>query len=108
MFERLQKIGLKVKSIADILSLDKKDYLNRRLQTLVVKQKIATTAKSARQLITHKKILVNGRVVDSPSYIVPVSLENKITSRQKVKKRIPKEVEVEVPEKGEEIKENAK
>jgi len=30
-FEKLKKIGLKVKSIAEVLSLDKRDVLNRRL-----------------------------------------------------------------------------
>ena len=98
LFKRLQKIGLEVNSIADILSLDKKDYLKRRLQTIVVKQKIATTPKSARQLITHKKVLVNGRVVDSPSYVVPVNLENKITLRKTIKKEKPKEKKVEESE----------
>ena len=90
MFERLKKIGLKVESIADILSLDKRDYLNRRLQTIVLNKKLSQTIKGARQLITHKKILVNEKVVDSPSYIVPIDLENKINIKTK-KKRSKKE-----------------
>ena len=65
LFERLKKIGIKVESIADVLGLDKTDYLNRRLQTVVVKKKLVTTVKGARQLITHKKVLVDGKVVDS-------------------------------------------
>src|SRR3990172_4785504 len=40
LYEKLQKIGLKVNSIADILSLDKTDYLNRRLQTVVFNKKL--------------------------------------------------------------------
>lgn len=83
---RLKKIGLDVDSIADVLSLDKKDYLKRRLQTIIINKKLATTTKSARQLITHKKILVKGEVVNSPSYIVPVELEDKISVKQKLKK----------------------
>jgi len=93
LFERLKKLGLKAESISDILSLDKKDYLNRRLQTIVLQKKIATTTKMARQLITHGKILIKGRVVNSPSYIVPIELEEKITLRKKLKKQ--KEVKVE-------------
>jgi small subunit ribosomal protein S4 len=85
LFERLGKIGIKVNSISDILSLDKKDYLDRRLQTIVVQKKIATTQKMARQLITHKKILVNGKVINSPSYIVPVEMEEKIILKKKIK-----------------------
>lgn len=79
LFERLKKIGLKVNSIADALSLNKEDYLKRRLQTVLVTKKIARTPKHARQLITHRKILVDGRVINSPSYIVPVELEDTIS-----------------------------
>ncbi len=86
LFNRLKKIGLNVNSIADVLSLDKRDYLKRRLQTVIVEKKIAPTPRSARQLITHKKILVDGEVVDSPSYIVPVELEEKISLREKKRK----------------------
>ncbi len=78
LFERLKKTGLEVDSIADVLSLDKKDYLNRRLQTFIVEKKIANTPKQARQLIVHKKISVDGRLIDSPSYIVPTLFEEKI------------------------------
>jgi len=83
LFEKLKKIGLNVNSIADILSLDKRDYLNRRLQTVVFKKRLAKSAKQARQMITHKKILVKGRVIDSPSYVVPVDAEDKITVKVK-------------------------
>lgn len=81
LFERLKKLGLEVNSIGDVLSLDKKDYLNRRLQTVVFKKKLANSVKQARQLITHKKVLVNGNAVGSPSYVVPVKLEEKIKLR---------------------------
>ena len=85
LFNRLKKIGLEVNSIADVLSLDKKDYLKRRLQTIIVTKKISSTQKGARQLITHKKILVNGNIIDSPSYVVPIDLENKISLKVKQK-----------------------
>jgi small subunit ribosomal protein S4 len=90
LFNKLKKIGLKVNSIGDVLSLDKEDYLKRRLQTVVVNKKLATKPKSARQLITHKKILVDGNVINSPSYIVSTELENKITLKTKKKKQEPK------------------
>lgn len=82
-FEKLRKIGLNVKSISEVLSLDKKDYLKRRLQTILVAKKLATTPKGARQMITHKKVLINGRVVSSPSYIVPIEMEDKISLKLK-------------------------
>ena len=93
LFDRLRKKGIEVNSIGDVLGLTKKDYLNRRLQTIVVKKGIATTPRGARQMIVHKKILVDGKVVDSPSFIVSVDLENKITSVPK-KMKVKKEEEV--------------
>ena len=105
LFDRLKKIGINVNSIADVLSLDKQNYLKRRLQTVLVAKKMATTPKSARQLITHKKVLIDGRVLNSPSYIVPVKLENKISLKEtKKKKDKPKDV----GEKPVEIKEEEK
>lgn len=95
LFDRLGKSGLQVKSIADVLSLDKKDYLSRRLQTILVAKKLTTTAKSARQLITHKKVLVDGNVINAPSYIVPTNLENKIVLKKKKTKSKKKEVAIE-------------
>lgn len=82
LFDRLKKIGLNVNSISDVLSLDKKYFLGRRLQTILVNKKLATTPKQARQFIVHKKVLVNGNIVNIPSYIVPVELENKITLKK--------------------------
>jgi len=104
LFNRLKKIGLNVNSIEDALALEKRDYLNRRLQTVLVSKKLATTPKSARQLITHKKVLVNDNVVDSPSYIVPVELEDKISLKKKNKKEKIKEEKIQ-EEINEEIKE---
>ena len=92
LFERLQKIGFKVNSLADVLALTKEDYLKRRLQTIVVNKKIASTMKGARQLIVHKKILIDGRAVNSPSFVVPVELEGKIKLKPvKIKKEIKNE-----------------
>lgn len=92
LFERLGRIGIQVESIADVLGLDKTDYLNRRLQTIVFKLGLATTVKTARQMITHKRVLVDGRVVDIPSYIVPTTLEDKITIKKVDKKQKTEEV----------------
>ena len=96
LFNNLRKIGLNINSIADILSLDKEDYLKRRLQTIMVSKKLATTPKSARQLITHKKVLVNGNVINSPSYVVPVKLEDKI-SLKIMKEKVNKGKKTEKP-----------
>jgi small subunit ribosomal protein S4 len=85
-FDRLKKMGLNVNSISDVLSLTKEDYLKRRLQTVLANKKLAPTVKTARQFITHKRVLVDGGIVNSPSYIVPVKLEDKISLKEKRKK----------------------
>jgi len=88
LFDQLNKIGLNVDSIGDILSLEKEDYLKRRLQTVVFNKKLAPTMKTARQMVTHKKVLVDGRAINSPSYIVPVELENKIIIKTMKEKNV--------------------
>ena len=92
-FNSLNKLGLKVNSIPEVLSLDKKNYLNRRLQTILFRKKLAHTIKESRQLIVHKKVLVDGKAVDKPSYIVPVEYENKITLKEKIVKKQKEAVE---------------
>ena len=77
--ERLQKIGFKVDKIADALTLDKEDWLKRRLQTIVFMKKFATTPKQARQFVAHKHVHVGGRIVNIPSY--QVSLEEEPSVR---------------------------
>ena len=52
---------------------------------MLLQKKLASTSKQARQLIVHKKVLVNGRAVNTPSYVVPVELENKISLKEKKK-----------------------
>ncbi len=44
--------------------------LERRLDNLVYRLGLAPTRRGARQLVSHRHILVNGRRVDIPSYLV--------------------------------------
>ena len=86
-FSKLRSIGLSVKTIADVLALNKEDLLKRRLSTIVWKRGLANTAKQSRQLIVHKKVFVNGAAVNIPSYIVPTELESLITLKNKIKNK---------------------
>ena len=79
LFQRLQRRGFEINSIADILGLDRTDYLKRRLQTIVFNKKLAPT----------KKVLVDGKIINIPSYLVPIKLEDKITIKKTIKN--PKE-----------------
>jgi small subunit ribosomal protein S4 len=77
-FDKLNKIGLNVNSIPDVLALSSESLLNRRLQTILVARNLTTTMKAARQLITHKHVEISGEIVNKPSFIVPTSLEKEI------------------------------
>lgn len=81
-FNKLRNIGLKISSIADVLDLKVEDLLERRLSTIVEKKRLANSIKHARQMIVHKKILINEKVVNSPSYIVHVFEENTIRVKE--------------------------
>jgi len=61
--------------IDDVLSLEVRHVLERRLQTLVLRKGLAKTAVQSRQLITHGFISVNGRRVTRPSYLVDLNEE---------------------------------
>lgn len=76
LFKKLQALGLKTESIADVLALSVEDILERRFATLVAKKGFANTARHARQLIVHKKILINGKVVNSPGRLITLKEES--------------------------------
>ncbi len=61
-----------------ILGVTLKNLLDRRLQTMIVKKGFAKTMKQARQMITHRHVLINNKILTSPSYLVAVSEENAI------------------------------
>jgi small subunit ribosomal protein S4 len=87
-FSKLRGMGLSVKTIAEVLALNKEDLLKRRLATVVWKKGLANTARQARQFIVHKKVLIDGRAVNTPSYIVPTDLESNITVKAKPVKEV--------------------
>ncbi len=80
LLDKLIKMGLitKAQDIDDVLALAVKDILNRRLQTIVLKKKLANTINQSRQFIVHGHIAVDKRRVKFPSYIVPLGEEGKI------------------------------
>lgn len=62
----------------EVLGLNVKNVLERRLQTLVYRKNLSHSVKQARQLITHRHITVGGKVVTSPSYIVRIDEQDTI------------------------------
>ena len=66
-------------SLDDVLGLTVKDFLNRRLQTIVCKKKLARSVKQSRQFITHRHIKIEGKMMTSPAYLVPLKAEEKVS-----------------------------
>lgn len=85
-FNKLKMMGFDVEDIADVLALETSNWLDRRLQTILVKKGLSNTPQGARQLITHKKVLVDGKIVNIPSFFVTRDLESKIIVKAVVKK----------------------
>jgi len=80
LLARLAKFGILPADakLDDVLSISVENFLDRRLQTRVVKKGLARTMHQARQLITHGFIAVKGRKVTVPSYMVSVGEEQYI------------------------------
>lgn len=107
--DKLKKKGFQVESIADVLGLDKEDWLKRRLQTVVHQKGLTTTVKQARQFITHKHVSVGNQIVNIPSYQVSLDEERgvklNIVLKTKGKKSKMEEIKEGVLEKGEGVSE---
>ncbi|MBT4135691.1 30S ribosomal protein S4 [archaeon] len=93
--DRLNKKGFNVENIAGVLSLDKEDWLKRRLQTIVFANGLTSTPKQARQLIAHKHVSVGSQVVNIPSYMVSLEEEPDIKLKITLKVQTPKKSKAE-------------
>lgn len=100
---KLKAMGLKTNSLADVLGLEIEDLLNRRITTIVAAKKLAHTAQQARQMVVHKKVLVDGKVVSTPSYLVSVDEESSIKVKEGKKKPKHETKEEKIEEAVEEV-----
>jgi small subunit ribosomal protein S4 len=101
-FKRFYKIAEKSEEATGHKLLN---LLERRLDNVVYRLKLATTRTQARQIIVHGHVLVNGKKVYSPSYLVNVNdvitvapnvLEKKEFLEQVIDKRL--KIGIKVPE----------
>jgi small subunit ribosomal protein S4 len=77
---RLRRYGILSEGddISRVLGLDVTDILERRLQTVVYRAGLASTAEQARQFIVHGHVTVDGARVTRPSKTVEVAEEDSI------------------------------
>jgi len=80
LLNKLYKMGVldKDATIDDVLKLEVKDLLERRLQTLVYRKGLAKSIYHARQMVVHRHIMVGDRIVDRPSAFISREDEDKI------------------------------
>jgi small subunit ribosomal protein S4 len=80
LIDKLVKMGMlsKEAELDDILALEITSLLERRLQTLVSKRRLADSPLHARQLITHGHVFIGERKTKFPSYLVESEEESKI------------------------------
>ena len=83
LLEKAHRLGLIKKDgeIVDILSLETRDILNRRLQTAVERKGYADTPLEARQKVVHGHVYVNGERVNVPGYLLTQDEEKNIELR---------------------------
>lgn len=77
--DKLKAYGLvESDSLDEILGLNVERLLDRRLQTMLVKKGLARSVKQARQMITHRHVSVNGKMITAPGYLVSIKEEESI------------------------------
>ncbi len=81
----LNRLGLieENATLDEILSLTIENLLERRLQSIVM-HKYNIKPNHARQLIVHKHIKINDRIVNIPGYIVKSNEEQRISLRDNI------------------------
>ena len=68
--------------------------LERRLDNVVFRMGLARTRREARQVVGHKHVLVNGKIVNIPSYLVNAGDKIEISEKAKETKRYKEVVDV--------------
>lgn len=88
LIEKLIRYGLlsEGSTLDDVLSLTTEKFLERRLQTILVRKGICTTPKQSRQAIVHGHVRINGKRIVYPSYLVQKTEEDKIQTTVQTKK----------------------
>lgn len=82
---KLQDLGLLAAGaeLEQILGLELKDVLSRRLQSVVYRKGFARSMSQARQFITHRHVMVGDQEISSPSYLVSLAEEGTVSFKQK-------------------------
>lgn len=85
MMDKLQGLGLLTAGaeLDDVLGLELRDILNRRIQSLVFRKGLARSTKQARQFIVHRHVVIDDKEITSPCVLVSTEDENKLGFKQR-------------------------
>ena len=86
LIAKVKRLGLIRKDeidLSDLLNLSLHDIMERRLQTIVFRRKLAKTVSQARQFIVHGHIKIGDKKITSPSYLVLLEEESLVSFVEK-------------------------
>ena len=85
MLDKLQGLGLLSSGIEleHVLSLELKDILERRVQSLLFRKGLARSMNQARQFIVHRHVVTGNKCITFPSYLMTVVEENQLGFKTK-------------------------
>lgn len=86
-------------TLDDLLDLQEKQFLERRLQSVVFRKGLAKTIKQARQLVVHGFISMNGKKMDKPGVMVCAADEQSIAYYKKIELNAAPKIEITKQEK---------
>lgn len=80
VLQKLQNLGLLQagSELDQILALNVRDVLNRRIQSVLFRKGLARTIKQARQFIVHRHVMIGDQEITSPTYLVSLEEEGKV------------------------------
>ncbi len=84
-FSNLYKTASSKKGVTSVLLLQ---MLELRLDNVVYRMGFASTRREARQIVSHRAILVNGRIMNIPSYQVKATDVISVAEKSKAQERI--------------------
>jgi small subunit ribosomal protein S4 len=81
LVDKLVRLGILTgePTLDSVLDLTLEDLLERRIQTIVFRKGLASSAYHARQLVTHGHIALDGAKVSTPSRLITHSEEERMT-----------------------------
>jgi small subunit ribosomal protein S4 len=84
LLDSLRRKGIisETSGLDDVLGLTVENLLERRLQTVVLNKSITESIHKARQIVTHRQIIIKNNVVSIPSYLVKIDEEPTVRIRK--------------------------